>query len=106
MFGEGVFWLMMGMVSIIVIVGVKAWTDSLRVKMTWWKWAISVVWYVGFLFSVAVPATFMGEGEVAAGGKMIIFSVLPAILMGFGVWRVINADSKEKGVDSPVDSDA
>lgn len=96
MFTYGLFWLIMGMLSILVIAGAKAWADKLNVDMNWWKWALSGLWYIGFLFAFAVPATFIGEGEVAAGLKMGVFSVVPSIIVGFIVFRIIVSVGKPK----------
>lgn len=89
MFLHGLFWFIMGILSILVVVGAKTWADNSKLKMTWWKWTIAALWYIGFLFSIAVSATFMGESEIAAGLKMIIFSVVLSIIGGVIIWRVI-----------------
>jgi hypothetical protein len=94
MFSHGLFWFIMGMLSILVVVCAKTWADKSDVNMTWWKWIIAALWYIGFLFSIAVPATFMGEGEIHAGLTMIVFSVVPSIIIGFIVWRVITSVGK------------
>lgn len=90
MISVSIFWFLMGIVSVLIIVGAKEWADAKGLIMTWWKWILVICWYAAFLFAVAVPMTFIGEGEPAAGFKMFLFSVVPAIILGFAVWRVIS----------------
>jgi len=92
MYGWSIFWFAMGGVSLVMILGFKSMAEAKGINMTWWKWALTVVWWMGFLFAVAVPMAFMGEGEMYAGALMILFSVVPAIILGFVVWRVISSD--------------
>ena len=92
MYGWSIFWFVMGLISLIMIIGFKNIAREKGVNMNWWKWLLSTVWWMGFLFAIAVPATFAGEGEPYAGAMMILFSVVPAILGGFIVWRIITAD--------------
>lgn len=94
MFSSGIFWFLMGIVSVLITVGAKQWADAKGLKMSWWKWVLAICWYAGFLFAVAVPMTFIGEGEAAAGFKMSLFSVVPAIILGFAVWRMITTSHK------------
>ena len=84
----------MGIVSVLVVAGAREWAGIKGLKMTWWKWLLVICWYAGFLFAIAVPMTFIGEGEPAAGFTMSLFSVVPAIIGGFVVWRVITAGGK------------
>ena len=89
MYGWSVFWFMMGLISVVMIIGFKKMADEKGICLTWWKWLISVLWWMGFLLAVAVPFTFIGEGEPAAGAWMILFSVVPASILGFVVYRVV-----------------
>ena len=92
MYFFSIFWFVMGILSLIIIFGFKNIAESKGLQMNWWKWIISIAWWMGFLFSVAVPATFMGEGELYAGAMMILFSVVPATILGFIVWRIISSN--------------
>lgn len=89
MYGWSVFWFLMGLITVVMILGFKQMAVEKGISMTWWKWLISVLWWVAFLFAVAVPFTFIGEGELAAGAWMSLFSVVPAAILGVVVWRVV-----------------
>jgi hypothetical protein len=92
MYGWSVFWFVMGALSLVMIIGFKYFAEDRGIKMNWWKWLITIAWWAGMLFAVAVPFTFMGEGEPGAGAWMMLFSVVPAAIMGFVVWRIITAN--------------
>ena len=87
-----IFAFIIGFLSGAVIIAAIFWAKDLGLHMNWWKWLLTTVWWMGFLFAIAVPATFAGEGEPYAGAMMILFSLVPAILGGFIVWRIITAD--------------
>lgn len=89
MFSGGVFWFIMGMLFILVAVGAKAWAESLRLNMTWWKWVCALVWYALLNFTVAGPMTFIGENEAGAGGKLFLFSLVGTIILGVALWRIL-----------------
>ena len=94
MYYWSVFWFTMGLITVVMTLGFKQMAVEKGICMTWWKWLISVTWWAAFLFAVAVPCTFIGEGEFAAGALMSLFSVIPAVILGFIVWRVVVSGSR------------
>jgi hypothetical protein len=84
----------MGLMTLVMIIGFKQMASEKGINMTWWKWVLTLGWWMGFLLAVAVPFTFVGEGEPAAGAWMILFSVVPASILGLVVWRVVTAGPK------------
>lgn len=94
MYGWSIFWFAMGLVSLVMAIGFKQLAKEKGIRMTWWKWVLSGGWWIGFLLAVAVPFTFIGEGEPAAGAWMVLFSVVPAAILGVGVWRIITLRSE------------
>ena len=89
MFSGALFWFIMGMLFILVAVGAKTWADALRLKMTWWKWLLALLWYVQLNLTVAAPMTFIGENEAAAGGKLFLFMIVATIIFGVVLWRLL-----------------
>lgn len=88
-FTTGTFWFLMGILFIGVVAGAKTWFDELGVKMNWWKWILSLLWWFLLYFTVFAAFTFLGEREsTAAWGTLILFGVVDAIL-GVGLWRLL-----------------
>lgn len=84
-----VVWIAIGAIGVLVVLGAKAWFEDLAIPMNWWKWLILSAWYLWAMMMLAAPFTFMGEGEVSAGWRSLIF-VVPAILIsGVIVYRVL-----------------
>ena len=84
-----VLWLIVGAVSVLIAVGAQEWVKDLGFQMTWWKWTIVVIWYVALLLGLAAPFTFMGEGEVTAGLRMLGISAVIFVITGVAVWRIL-----------------
>ena len=84
-----IFAFLVGLLSGAVIVGAITWTSSLGLKMTWWKWVLSALWYLLLLFVVFASFTFMGEGESGAGWKILGISAVVLIVLGAGLARIL-----------------
>ena len=91
-----VVWLFVGAVSVLVVMGAKEWFKDAAITMSWWKWLIGVVWYIIAMMTLAAPFTLMGEGEVGAGWKMLLFSLPVIIITGFAVYRILKIESEKK----------
>lgn len=89
MFSGGFFWFLMGLLFVLVAAGVKAWTDSLGIKMSWWKWLLALLWYGLLNFAVALPMTFVGENETGAALKAFLFLIVITVILGVGLWRLL-----------------
>lgn len=86
-----IFAFIIGLLSGAVVVGAITWAKSLGLNMNWWKWLLSGLWYCLFLFLLAAGFTFIGEGEAAAGWKVLGFSAVIVIILGVGLVRVLRA---------------
>ena len=84
-----IFAFVAGLFSGAVIVGAITWAKELGLKMKWWKWLLAAIWYVLLLFLVFAAFTFIGEGEPAAGWKVIGISVVVMIILGTGLVRIL-----------------
>jgi len=92
-----IFAFLTGLLSGAVIVGAIIWAKELGLKMNGWKWLLAVIWYLLLLFLVFAAFTFIGEGEPAAGWKVIAISVVILVILGTGLIRLIFAGREKKG---------
>ena len=86
-----IFAFLVGLLSGAVIVGAIAWTRSLGLKINWWKWMLSGLWYLLLLFVVFASFTFIGEGESKAGWKVLGISFVILFVLGAGLARILLA---------------
>ncbi len=84
-----------GAASGLVIPGAVAWVKDLKLRMPWWKWVLAGIWYVMLNFSVLLAFTMMGEGESAAGWRILMFMGLIVLILGVGLVRVLLAGRKK-----------
>lgn len=82
-------WIFVGAFGVLVYFGLKTWFEDLNIPMNWWKWVLTAVWYIGVMMGIAAPFTFMGEGEVGAGWKMLLFTIPLIIVTGVAVYRIL-----------------
>ena len=78
-----------GLLTGAVILGATSWAKALGLKMSWWKWLLSALWYILLLFLIFAAFTFMGEGEVLAGWKAIGISAVLMVILGAGLVRIL-----------------
>jgi len=86
-----IFAFISGLLSGAVAAGANTWARALGLKMSWWKWLLFALWYFLLLFLFFAAFTFMGEGEVAAGWKVLGISVLILAILGAGLARILLA---------------
>jgi hypothetical protein len=89
-----VYWIAFGAVTVLIIRGANAWLADRGIRMSWWRWAILMLWYSAALAGIAAPFTIMGEHEVAAGWRFLTFNLPVIIISGFTVWRALKLGSK------------
>lgn len=80
-----------GLATIPLIIGAVAWAKDLRLNMKWWKWLLTAIWYILLIFCVFLDFTFMGEGEISAGWKLLLFQGIILIILGAGLVRILFA---------------
>ena len=81
-FFKPVFWIMMGLIYALIIVGAPIWARDLGLQMTWWKWILSGLWYVLLSFTFAGGFTLLGEREPGAWYKFMGFHLIIVIVSG------------------------
>ena len=89
-----VFAFITGLLSGAVVVGASTWAKALGLKMNWWLWLLSSLWYILFLFLVFAGFTLMGEGEVLVGWKTLGISMVVMVILGAGLVRLLLASRK------------
>jgi len=89
-FNSGLFWFFMGMITILVGVGFKAFADDRGWVLNGWKWLLSILWYIIFSLSIFSYGTLAGEMEARAGIKMLLLGLFVCIIYGVGLWRMLS----------------
>ena len=79
------FWIAMGMIYIMVIVGAPVWAKDLGWMMNWWKWLLVAAWYCLLSIGIAGGFTLIGEKEGRAGYYFLGFSLVIMVILGFGL---------------------
>lgn len=94
MFDGALFWMIMGALSVLIAVSATIWAEDLGFKMTWLRWILVVLWYLLLLLTVASPFTLVGENEAVAGLRIIPFLLVPTIILGVGLWRLLRMEPR------------
>jgi len=94
---SGLFWFIMGMITILIGVGFKAFANERGWILNWWKWLLSIIWYVIFSLSVLSFSTLSGENEGSAGIKILLLGLFISIVLGVGLWRLLGLKTKGDG---------
>jgi hypothetical protein len=90
-FTSGFFWLLMGMIAVLVGFGFKAFAEDRGWELNWWKWLLTILWYGIFSLSFLSWGTLIGENEASAGWKLGVFLLFVSALLGVGLWRLLAA---------------
>lgn len=89
------FSFIIGAVTSLVVAGAVAWAKDLGLRMTWWKWLLGILWYILLNFFIFLDFTMMGEGEMGAGLRMLVFQGIIMIILGVGLSRLLLAGRKK-----------
>ncbi len=82
-------WFLLGVLAVIVLIGARLWAEDLGLRMSWWKWTLVAIWYGLLNFSVALPMTFVGEGESGAAARLFLLFAVITIILGVGLLRLL-----------------
>lgn len=83
------FWVTMGFLYVLAFAGATVWAHDLGLHMTWWRWALTVLWYGIVSVGVAAGCTLIGEKEPRAGWYFLAITAIAAIILGMGLWQVL-----------------
>jgi hypothetical protein len=90
MFFDGkLFWLLMGVVFVLVAAGFKAFAQDRGWVITWWKGLLAILWYVLFCSSFYAWGTLIGEYEASAGFKTFLLGLFASAVLGVALWRLL-----------------
>lgn len=99
-FTSGAFWFVEGILAVLAVIGLKVWMAERHTPMPLWKWLVVGLWMLTLGFTIAFIGTSVGENEMVAAQKGgIIFSVV-CIIMGAGVWRLLQIGRVKTAADS------
>ncbi|MCP4896045.1 MAG: hypothetical protein GY906_03640 [bacterium] len=96
MLSGALIWFLLGMLAVVVIVGARLWAQDLGLRMSWWKWVLAAAWYGLLNLSVAVPMTFVGEGEGGAAARLFLLFAVITIILGVGLLRLLFAGRRSR----------
>lgn len=95
MFFDGkIYWLLNGMLFILIAFGFKAFAQDRGWKLNWWKSLLAVLWYVIFSSWFYAWGTLIGENEASAGIKIFLLGMVVSIVLGVGLWRLLASGAK------------
>jgi len=83
------FWIVMGLIYALMIVGAPVWAEDLGLQMSWWKWLLTGIWYGLLSIGIAASFTLMGEKEPRAGQYSLGLTVVIMIVLGMGLWSLL-----------------
>lgn len=93
---QPVFWMLMGILTLLFFIGMRYWLQDINIKMNWWKWIVVFLWL--FLLAVTLGAgfTLMGEGEWDAGKRFLLYFGIVLVVSGIIVWVLLKYIAKEE----------
>ena len=90
MFFDGnFFWLLMGVLLVLVAAAFKAFAEDRGWTLTWWKGLLALIWYGLVWLTIYSGSTLAGENEGSAGVKLILFGLFICLILGVGLWRLM-----------------
>ncbi len=101
-FGSDFFWLLMGVVLVLVAAAFKAFAEDQGWKLTWWKWLLSLLWYGLVWLSFYAFGTLAGENESSAGFKILLLGLFVCVILGVGLWRLLMWSPKASAPEAEV----
>ena len=93
-FSSGFFWMLMGVILVLVAAGFKSFANERGWVITWWKGLLALLWYGIFTLSFYAWGTLAGENEAGAGFKLFLVGLFVSLLLGVGLWRLFAAKPK------------
>lgn len=85
-----VFWMAMGGMMILFFASLRYWFQERKISMNWWKWTLTGLWYFLLFVVIAAAFTLIGEREVRAGVLFLAAFGGLMILLGLGLWQLLN----------------
>lgn len=94
-FDSNLFWLLMGIVFVLIAAGFKVFADDRGWVITWWKALLAFVWYLILATSFYASGILIGENEASAGFKLLLLGLFICMILGVGLWRLLKMNAAE-----------
>ncbi|MCZ2096021.1 MAG: hypothetical protein LC121_07075 [Anaerolineae bacterium] len=101
-FGSDFFWLLMGVILVLVAMAFKAFAEDQGWRLTWWKWLLAILWYGLVSLSFFTYGTLAGENEGSAGLKLMVLMLFISLILGVGLWRLLSTGRTESKPEATV----
>lgn len=98
---SGLFWFLMGMLTVLIAAGFKAYAADRGWELKWWKWLLFILWYAIFILSIFAFGTLTGESEGGAGIKMLLLGLFVCIVYGAGLLRLMSHKTTSRQTTNP-----
>lgn len=99
-FGSDFFWLLMGVILVLVAAAFKAFAEDQGWHLTWWKGVLALLWYGLFCLAFYSYGTLAGENESSAGLKLMLLILFICLILGVGLWRLMMWTPKSTGAQA------
>ena len=93
-FNGNVFWLINGILLVLIVFAVKYFAEDRGWIMIWWKWLLTGIWYLIFTMSFYAWGTLIGENFPGAGFYTLLTGLFICVILGVGLWRLLSAKPK------------
>ena len=93
-FNGNAFWLINGILLVLIVFGLKYFAEDRGWVMTWWKWLLTGIWYFIFATSFYAWGTLIGENFAGAGFRTFLAGLFVSVVLGVGLWRVLGIKPK------------
>ena len=104
-FTSSLFWMLMGMIAILAGYGFKLFAEGRGWVLNWWKWILTIIWYIIFCLSFYAWGTLIGENEAGAGLRTWLLGMFISLVLGVGLWRLLligkKSDEAPPAVETP-----
>lgn len=86
---QPIFWMIIGLLTGVFVIGLRYWLKDLNISMNWWKWALLSFWLVLLAVTLCGSFTLMGENEWTAGYRFLLFFGSVITISGAGLWMLL-----------------
>jgi len=100
-FNSSFFWFLMGIVSVLVVAGFRAFAKDRGWPITFGNAVLGFLCYGVFLLSFYAWGTLMGENEGSAGIRILLFGLAVAVVLAAVLLRRMWLGAREKLADPP-----
>jgi hypothetical protein len=100
-FNGSFFWFLMGIVSVLVVAGFRAYAKDRGWTITIGNAILGFACYGAFLLSFYAWGTLVGENEGSAAIKILLFGLAVAVVLAVVLLRRLSLGSRKKLADPP-----